>query len=218
MSDGVRLEEQGAVEAGAHPGREITIVVVDDDAIVRSWIRLSLRKSEFRIVAEAATAADANELTSLDPELWLIDYRLPDQVGTVLLRELRHAGVQAPAVLMTANVMQGFNDLVRQSGGQGSVLKTGSPAELLAGLRAASKGQVSFDVRQPARTRGQGILTPREREVLALVGEGATNAEIATTLGIGAETVKTLVARIFAKLGVSRRAQAVATAHERGIL
>jgi len=197
---------------------EVNIVMVEDDAIVRSWIKLSLRRTEFRIVAEAGSAADARELAHYLPDLWLIDYRLPDQLGTVLLRELRQEGVAAPAVVVTASVMHGFNELVRQSGGQGTVLKTGSPSELIEGLRAVVAGRPAYDARHPARARREGILTPREREVLALVGEGATNAEIARTLGIGSETVKTLLARIFVKLGVSRRAQAVAVAHERGIL
>jgi len=199
------------------PG-EVNIVMVDDDAIVRSWIKLSLRRTEFRIVAEAGTAADAHELVHVSPDLWLIDYRLPDQLGTVLLRELRQKDVLAPAVVVTAQVMHGFNELVREAGGQGTVLKTGSPSELIEGLRDVAAGGLSFDPRHPARARREGILTPREREVLALVGEGATNSEIASTLGIGSETVKTLLTRIFVKLGVSRRAQAVAVAHERGIL
>jgi len=207
-------------ESPEDPGAsgEVNIVMVDDDAIVRSWIKLSLRRTEFRIIAEAGSAADAHELAHLGPDLWLIDYRLPDQLGTVLLHELRVEGVTAPAVVVTASLMQGFNELVRRSGGQGTVLKTGSPSELIEGLRAVAAGRPSFDPRHPARARREGILTPREREVLALVGEGATNSEIASTLGIGSETVKTLLARIYVKLGVSRRAQAVAVAHERGIL
>lgn len=197
---------------------EVDIVVVEDDAIVRSWVRLSLRGSEFRVAAEAATAADALELASYAPDVWLIDYRLPDQPGTVLIRELRHAGERAPAVLVTANIVRGLNETVKQAGGQGTVLKTGSPAELLAALRTCAAGQMSFDARHPDRMGDGGVLSPREREVLALVGDGATNTDIARTLGIGSETVKTLLRRSFVKLGVSRRAQAVAAAHERGIL
>lgn len=197
---------------------EVNIIVVEDDAIVRSWIRLSLRNSPFRIIAEGATAADARELASLVPDLWLIDYRLPDQLGTVLLRDLRREGMTAPALVMTASVVHGFNELVRQSGGQGTVLKTGSPSELVDELKAVANGQLSFDARHPTRTRRQGALSPREREVLALVRDGATNAEIAEKLGIGSETVKTLLARIYVKLGVSRRARAVTVAQERGIL
>lgn len=199
--------------------RDVDIVVVEDDAIVRSWVRLSLRGSEFRVAAEAATAADARELASFAPDVWLIDYRLPDQPGTVLIRELRHGGESAPAVLVTANVVRGLNETVRQAGGQGTVLKTGSPAELLAALRSVAAGQLSFDARHPTARMGDGgVLSPREREVLSLVGDGATNTDIARTLGIGSETVKTLLRRAFVKLGVSRRAQAVAAAHERGIL
>lgn len=207
-----------ARQTDGRPAHGVNIVVVEDDAIVRGWIRMSLRRSEFRIVAEAPTAADARELASLNPHLWLIDYRLPDQLGTVLLRELRREGIDAPAVVVTAELMQGFNELVRQSGGQGSVLMTGSPGELLSGLRGVAGGQQSFDARHPTRARRRGVLTPREREVLALVGGGATNGQIAETLGIGTETVKTLLGRVFVKLGVRRRAQAVSVAHERGIL
>ena len=197
---------------------EVNIVMVEDDAIVRSWIQLSLRRTEFQIVAEARKPPDARELEQNIPDIRLIDYHLPDQLGTVLLRELRQEGVTAPAVVVTASVMHGFNELVRQSGGQGTVLKTGSPSEVIGALRAVVAGRPSFDVRHPTRARREGVLTPREREVLGLVGAGATNAEIAERLGIGSETVKTLLARIFVKLGVSRRAQAVAVAHERGIL
>jgi DNA-binding NarL/FixJ family response regulator len=219
MPDRTSSEKQRPFrQTDGQPEREVNILVVDDDAIVQSWIRLSLRHSEFRIVAEAATAADAREMTSVLPDLWLLDYRLPDQLGTVLLRELRREGIDAPAVVMTASVMHGFNELVRQSGGQGTVLKTGSPAELLGELRAVAAGQLLFDARHPAHMRRQGILTPRERKVLALVGEGATNVQIASALDIGSETVKALIGRIFVKLGVGRRAHAVAVAHERGIL
>jgi DNA-binding NarL/FixJ family response regulator len=220
MADGTSDKGRSPNTTDRAPGtRDVNMLIVEDDAIVRSWIRLSLRRSEFRIIAEAATAADARELAaSVAPDVWLIDYRLPDQLGTVLLRDLRQQGVDAPAMVVTAGVMHGFNELVRQAGGQGSALKTGSPAELLAGLRAVAGGKLSFDARHPTRVRRQGVLTPREREVLALVGEGATNVQIATTLGIGTETVKTMLARAFVKLGVNRRAHAVSVAHERGIL
>ena len=68
------------------------------------------------------------------------------------------------------------------------------------------------------RAPGRGALSPREREVLKLVAAGSTNREIAQQLGVGDETVKTLLGRTFAKLGVKRRAEAVSAAHERGLL
>src|SRR5919197_754343 len=200
-------------------GLDVSVLLVEDDAMVRSWVRLSLRASEFRVTAEASSAVEALELlNAVEPDFLLVDYHLPDHRGTELVRELRRRGGAAHAVLMTANHERGFNELARDAGAQGSVLKTGSPIELLEALRTVLAGRDAFDPRHPRRDPGRAALSPREREVLALVADGATNAEIAKELGIGVETVKTLLGRTFSKLGVQRRAQAVAAAHERGFL
>lgn len=199
--------------------RDVSVLLVEDDAMVRGWVRLSLRNSEFRLAGEAEDAVSAIDLCARRaPDLLLLDYRLPDMVGTELLRELRRRGVAAPAVLMTANGQRGMNEAAREAGAQGSVLKTGSAEELLLALRLVVSGGDSFDGRHPRRLAGEGALSPREREVLELVAAGATNREIATALHVGAETVKTLLARTFAKLGVRKRAEAVAAAHDRGLL
>jgi DNA-binding NarL/FixJ family response regulator len=97
------------------------------------------------------------------------------------------------------------------------VLKRGSPEELLAVLRRVTRGGESFDPSHPRRPPRRGALSPREREVLRLLATGATNREISAQLGIGAETVKTIVSRSYDKLGVSRRAEAVTAAHELGL-
>jgi DNA-binding NarL/FixJ family response regulator len=200
-------------------GLDVSLLLVEDDAMVRSWVRLSLRASEFRVTAEASSAVEALELLdAVEPDFLLVDYHLPDHRGTELIRELRRRSVTAPAVMMTANHERGFNETARDAGAQGSVLKTGSPIELLDALRTVLAGRPAFDPRHPRRDPGRAALSPREREVLSLVAEGATNQEIAKELGIGVETVKTLLGRTFSKLGVQRRAQAVAAAHERGFL
>jgi len=198
---------------------EAGILLVEDDAMVRGWVRLSLRNSEFRVVGEAEDAATAVDLCRRRaPDLLLVDYRLPDMVGTELLRQLRKDGVTAPAILMTANGERGMNEAAREAGAQGTVLKTGKSGELLLALRLILDGGDSFDGRHPRRAAGQGALSPRERQVLELVAAGATNREVAAELGLGDETVKTLLARTFAKLGVRRRAEAVSAAHARGLL
>lgn len=198
---------------------EGSVLLVEDDAMVRSWVRLALRDSEFRLVGEAESAAAATQLLERRrPDILLVDYRLPDKVGTELIRDLRRQGVTAPAVVMTANHLRGFNEAAREAGAQGSALKTGSPDELLATLRAVLGGRSSFDIRHPRRAPGQAALSPREREVLRLIAGGATNRQVAAQLAVGDETVKTLLARIFAKLGVSRRAEAVSRGHELGLL
>lgn len=198
---------------------EREVILVDDDSMVRGWVRLALEGSGFRLAGEARSAEEALELVGRRrADVLLVDYRLPDRAGTELLRELRKQGNGTPVVLMTANSQEGFNEAVRECGGQGTVLKTGSVDELLKALLAVSAGAVSFDPRHPRRPAGAVSLTPREREILRLVAAGATNREIARELGVGAETVKTLLNRAFAKLGVHRRAEAVSVAHELGLL
>lgn len=199
--------------------REISVVLVEDDSMVRGWVRHALEGSEFRLAGEAASSAEALGLASRRrPDLLLVDYRLPDGVGTELVRRLRQQGIDAPALLMTANNERGFNETVRESGAQGSVLKSGRLEELLAALRTVAAGGLAFDPRHPKRPAGRGPLSPREREALRLVAQGATNREVAQALGVGDETVKTMLSRAFAKLGVRRRAEAVAAAHKRGLL
>ena len=198
---------------------ELTVLIVEDDAMVRDWIRLSLEGSEFRVVGVAHTAAEVPDLIDRRrPALLLLDYRLPDGMGTELLRDLRQSGVDTPALLMTANEQSGFNEAARDAGAQGTALKSGRVNELLEPLRAVARGDSAFDARHPQRAPGRAALSPREREVLQLVAAGSTNKEIAAALSIGGETVKTMLARTFAKLGVKRRAEAVAEAHNRGLI
>jgi DNA-binding NarL/FixJ family response regulator len=198
---------------------EESVLLVEDDAMVRDWVRLVLRDSEFRLAGETESAAAAAELVERRrPDVLLVDYRLPDQVGTELVRELRRRGVTTPAVVMTANYRRGLNEAAREAGAQGSALKTGSADELLATLRAVLEGRSSFDPRHPRRAPGEAALSPREREVLRLVAAGATNRQVAAKLAVRDETVKTLLARTFAKLGVTRRAEAVSRGHELGLL
>jgi DNA-binding NarL/FixJ family response regulator len=199
--------------------REYTVVLVDDDSMVRGWVRLSLQGSEFRVVGEAATGPEAIDLVERrNPELVLLDYHLEDVTGTQLLRELRERGSRAAAVLMTAHDEPGFNESAREAGAQGTVLKTGRPDELVEALRRASAGIEAFDVRYPRRENGRAPLSPRERAALRLVARGATNREIAAELEVTPETVKTLLARSYAKLGARRRAEAVTIAAELGLL
>ncbi|HLG07992.1 MAG TPA: response regulator transcription factor [Gaiellaceae bacterium] len=199
--------------------RDIRVLVVEDDAMVREWIEHALEVTEFRVAGVAANAAEGVELAvRRNPALILVDYRLPDRAGTELVRELRLRGVGSPAVVMTANPERGLNETARDAGAQATVLKTGRVESLLVPLRAVSRGEQAFDGRHPERKSRRGALSPRERAVLSLVAAGKTNPEIALALGISAETVKTLMQRVFRKLGTRRRAEAVSTAHGLGLL
>lgn len=186
---------------------------------MRAWVRLSLEQSEFRVAGEASSTAEALELVGRRaPDLLLVDYRLSDGVGVELVKQLRRSGVQTPALLMTANSEEGLNEAARDAGVQGTVLKTGKPEELLDALRAVAAGSGGFDGRHPRRPRGVRALSPREREVLRLVAAGETNRAIAEQLGVSDQTVKTLLSRVFGKLDVRKRAEAVAAAHRQGLL
>jgi len=196
-----------------------SVLVVDDDAIVRAWVRLSLEGSEFRVAGEAASASEAVDLVERRrPGVLLIDYRLPDGLGTELVRGLRLAGVSAPALLITANPEAGLNELARESGVQGVVRKRGSRDDLLGALRRVSGGESIADADNLPRRAGLAALSPRERDVLQLAAAGLTNREISSQLGLGVETVKTHLERTFRKLGVNGRTEATAEAVRLGLL
>lgn len=195
----------------------MTIGLVDDDAIVRSWVRQSLAGSEFRVAGEATTAGEVSDLLARrNPSVLLVDYRLPDLPATDLVRSLRAQGVQARVLVMTAAPAAGLNEAVLEAGAQGVLRKRGDRDELLAALRAVAAGKRHLDPEHPKRSPGQAGLSVRERQVLRLAARGATNPEISRTLGIGTESVKTLLSRVFVKLGARNRVEAVDRAREQG--
>jgi DNA-binding NarL/FixJ family response regulator len=197
---------------------DIALLVVDDDAIVRAWVRAALAGSEFRIAGEAGRAVEAIALVERRrPELLLVDQLLPDWTGTELVRELRRRAFEKPALLMTSAPREGLNEAAQAAGIQGTVLKSSEPDELLGALRRLVAGEDAPHAAHPRAAR-QVSLSPREREILQLVAEGATNVEVAERLGIGRETVKTMLYRSFEKLGVRRRSEAVAEAQRLGLL
>jgi DNA-binding NarL/FixJ family response regulator len=212
-------KRQDVGEACSVDAHQVSVLLVEDDAIVRAWVRLALESSEFRVAGEAATADEALALVSRRrPELLLVDFNLPDRKGTELLRSLRAEGDWTPAVVMTATARSGLNEAAREAGAQGTVVKSAKGEELLATLRTVRAGGEPFDRRHPSRTADRAPLTPRERDVLRLVAAGGTNAQVAADLGVGEETVKTLLGRVYVKLGVRRRAEAVSVAQRAGLL
>jgi len=197
----------------------LSVLLVEDDAMVSGWVRMAFESTEIRLAGVAVSAAEALALAARrQVDVLLVDYRLPDGRGTELVRDLRLKGVSAPALLMTANAENGFNEAAREAGAQGTVLKTGSADELLEAICRVHEGEAAYDARHPRRAAGKTALSPREREVLRLVASGSTNQQVAQQLGVGSETVKTLLARTFSKLGVRRRAEAVSAAHDLGLL
>jgi DNA-binding NarL/FixJ family response regulator len=191
---------------------------VADELPVREWIRAALRSTEFHVDGEAARASEVEELVARRrPDVLLVDVH-GDAAGIAVLQQIRAAKIEVPALLLAVSPERGFNENAEGAGAQGTVLTTGSIRQLLEALRAVVRGERSFDPRHPKRPPGQRELSPRERDVLRLVARGATNREIAGALGLGHETVKTLLARSCAKLGVDGRRDAAVAARGLGLL
>lgn len=196
----------------------IGLVLVDDDAIVRAWVRTAIAGSEFRLAGEAGLGAEALHLVERRrPDILLVDQLLPDWTGTELVRELRRRGWQMPVVLMTSAPRAGLNEAAHDAGIQGTVVKSAEIDVLLATLRSVAGGESALRAPHPPAAR-RVQLSPREREILQHVAEGLSNSEVAARLDIGTETVKTILYRAFEKLGVRRRSEAVAEAQRRGLL
>jgi DNA-binding NarL/FixJ family response regulator len=208
----------------------IRVVLVDDEPMVRSGLRMILESDPgIDVVGEAGDGAEAVPLVrSQQPDVVCMDVRMPDVDGiraTELLLALEHP----PRVLVVTTFSSDDHVLdALRAGAAGFLLKRASADEVVAAVRAVAAGdQLLYPEairtlalrhlpRRPDPTAFD--LTGREREVLGLVAQGLSNAEIAAELVVGVETVRTHVARVLAKLGARDRTQAVVLAYTSGLV
>jgi DNA-binding NarL/FixJ family response regulator len=204
----------------------INVLLVDDHPVIRAGIRAMLYDApELTIVGEAASGSAAlTAARDLTPDVILMDLRLPDGDGVSATAAIRAELPGIRVVILTTYETDG--DILRavEAGAVGYLLKDTSPADLAQAVRAAARGETVLSpsiaaklldrVRQPRPE----TLSRREAEVLQLVAQGLTNADIGRALFITEATVKTYVVRIFAKLDVSDRTAAVMAAMQAGIL
>jgi DNA-binding NarL/FixJ family response regulator len=210
-----------------------TVLIVDDQALVRSGLRGILRpETGFTVVGECGDGGEVlAAVVSLRPDVVLMDVRMTFVDGVEATRRLREV-VGAPPVL----VLTTFHDdevLVGalRAGAAGFVLKGGPADDLMRAVRVVAEGGCWLDPLITGRvlatyrsTRARpdpadlDELTPKEREVLALIGGGLTNTEIADALVISEGTVKTHVNHVFAKLALRDRAAAVVLAHDHDLV
>ncbi|KEP74813.1 LuxR family transcriptional regulator [Microbacterium sp. SUBG005] len=204
----------------------IRVVIADDHPVVRAGVRALLdAETDIEVVGEAASPAEAVVLAEqLAPELVLMDLQFGDRAaGAEATRRVR--ALAAPPYVLVLTNYDTDGDILGaiEAGASGYLLKDAPPHELLAGVRAAAAGQSALAPaiagRLLARLREPRVtLSAREIEVLRLVARGASNADVAARLHITDATVKSHLAHVFSKLGVSSRTAAVSSARALGIL
>ncbi|GFE13601.1 DNA-binding response regulator [Streptomyces glebosus] len=223
-----------ANSAGPGPGSPIRVLLADDEEMVRHGVRLILRHAEgIEVVGEAPNGAEAVRLAAeARPDVVLLDVRMPVLDGLAAVEPLA-ALDPAPQVVMLTTFGDEENVLrALRAGATGFLLKDEGPQELIRAVRAAAAGDAVLSpgvtgtvVRRMLSGGGPRVpdrrvvgLTDREREVLMMLGEGLSNLEIGTRLGIGVGTVKTHVGSILGKTGCGSRVQAALLAHQAGLM
>jgi DNA-binding NarL/FixJ family response regulator len=213
----------------------IRVLLVDDEALVRGGFRMILEsQDDIEVAGEASDGAEAQEqVRRLRPDVVLMDIRMPGMDGLEAMRRILGSGSDAPRVLiLTTFDLDEYVYEAMRSGASGFLLKSVRPRQLPDAVRTIAEGE---SLLAPSVTRrlveefvrlpppGQAVpeavtgLTERELEVLRLIADGQSNAEIAASLFLSEATVKTHVTRLLAKLGLRDRVQAVVLAYESGI-
>jgi DNA-binding NarL/FixJ family response regulator len=195
--------------------RRIRVVLADDHPLVLEGLRAMLRAEEDMEVVAAVT--DGAELIPIverhRPDVVVLDLQMPGLSGWDCLEAIRRASPGTRVLILTAFGDGEFIQMAIEREADGFVLKTEPPQQTLTAIRQVAQGHLVFP--QAARRwlsrripEGLGALTAREREILALVAEGLSNAQIARRLGVQVATVKFHLQNIFQKLGVRNRTEA----------
>jgi DNA-binding NarL/FixJ family response regulator len=209
----------------------IRVLLVEDHASFRQALAFMLeRESDITVVGQAGSLAEARRLLA-GVDVAVLDLELPDGNGMVLIEELRAANPHGRVLILTASADQGDLARVIELGAAGTLNKSVGAGEIVTAIRRLSAGETLFSPgeivellrlagRQRERTREAQLaldrLTRREHEVLQALAAGLTDKEIARRLHISAETVRTHMVNLLAKLGVESRLQAVVFAARHG--
>ena len=213
-------------------GDRIRVLVCDDHPVVRQGLRTFLdAREDLEVVAEAADGEEAvRKARHLAPDVVLMDLLLPGELDGIAATAQILADHPATRVLVLTSYAHDDNELPAvRAGAVGYLLKDVDPADLETAIRAAHRGEavlapritgtvLAAAARDEHQHPGLNQLTARERQVLALLGEGLTNRLIARRLGVAEKTVKTHVSNLLAKLGLADRTQAALLAAREGLV
>ena len=217
----MQQERDGKAEGSS----QIRVFLLDDHEIVRMGVRDLLEaEPDITVIGEAGTASSAlARIPALRPDVAVLDVRLPDGDGVSVCREIRSAMPHVACLMLTSF---GDDDALFDAimaGAAGYVLKQIRGTDLVGAVRTVASGQSLLDPEAASRvmrrmrdaaTRADPLagLTPQERRILELIGEGLTNRQIGERMFLAEKTVKNYVSALFAKLGMERRTQAAAYA------
>ena len=201
------------------------VLIVDDHPMIRSAVALLLDGSDFSITASAANASSAiDAVDASDPDLVILDIAMPGGSGLDVLRRLRSGGGDSrPVVILTAGIDDFALAEALALAVDGIVMKNSDPSHLLQCLEAVRSGAqwLDPDIQDRADALGgrdaEPMLSPRERQLVALVAQGLRNRDIAAQLGITEGTVKVYLHAIFDKLGVGSRTELAIRAGQMGL-
>ncbi|MFD0316289.1 response regulator [Streptomyces flavalbus] len=210
------------------------VLIADDQTLIRTGFRLILTARGIDVVGEAADGAEAvAEARRLRPDVVLMDIRMPTMDGLEATRRILDDAPDCRVLMLTTFDLDQYVYRALSLGASGFLLKDVTPQHLAAAVRLVGTGDALLapsitrrlverfavpDTDQQPTPERLSALTPREREVLTLLGKGLSNTELATELTLSEATVKSHVARIFAKLTLRDRAQAVVVAYETGLV
>lgn len=212
----------------------IRVVVVDDEALVRSGFRMILNASDgIEVVATADGAGAADVVRRELPDVVLLDIRMPDVDGLTVLRQIQELPAPPYVAMLTTFDTDEYILTALRSGASGFLLKDTEPEQLAQLVRTLAAGGVVMSPKasrallrshpgagapQDADVARVGLLSERERDVLVLVAEGLSNADIGTRIHLSTGTVKDHVSSILTKLRVTSRVQAALLAERSGLL
>jgi DNA-binding NarL/FixJ family response regulator len=206
------------------------VLIADDQTLVRGGFRMILSRSGIEVVGEAADGLEAvSAARRLRPDVVLMDIRMPGMDGLEATRRVLADDPACRVLILTTFDLDRYVYSALAAGASGFLLKDVTPEHLVASVKLVETGDallapsitrrlVERFARPAPAPQGLDVLTPREKEVLRLVGGGLSNTELAAHLHLSEATVKTHVTRIFAKLGLRDRAQAVVVAYESGLV
>jgi DNA-binding NarL/FixJ family response regulator len=214
----------------------IRVLVVDDQMMVREGFSVLLNAMpDIEVVGEAVDGRGAiAQVAALHPDVVLMDIRMPELNGIEATREIVAADADAKVLVLTTFDLDEYVYQALRAGASGFLLKDASARQLAEGVRVVAAGdallaptvtkrliteftKLSDAPRQPSLAQ-VGELTERETEVLVLIAQGLSNAEIASRLVVAESTIKTHVSRILVKLGLRDRTQAAVFAYETGLV